>query len=64
MAVPPEREREREPLSKEEAVETFERLRMITSGLLRVPKAELDQRLAEKRVRSRKRMKSSPPREP
>ena len=59
MAVPPEREREREPLSKEEAVETFERMRTITSGLLRVPKAELEARLAEKRIKSRRRKKVS-----
>ncbi len=56
MAVPPEKERE--PLSKEEAVETFERLRTITSGLLRVPKAELEARLAEKRIKSRRRTKT------
>lgn len=57
MAVPPEREREEE-LSEEEAAEAFERLRKVTSGLLRVPKAELEQRLAEKRIKSRRRVKS------
>jgi len=55
MAVPPEREEE--PLSEEEAEQTFDRLRRITSGLLRVPKAELEQRLAEKRIKSRRRVK-------
>jgi len=59
MAVPPEREREEEPLSEEEAAEAFERLRKVTSGLLRVPKAELDARLAEKRLKSPRRKKSS-----
>ncbi len=58
MAVPPEREREEKPLSEQEAEQAFERLRKVTSGLLRVPKAELDQRLAEKRIKSRRRMKS------
>lgn len=46
---------ERPPLSEEEAEETFSRLRQITSGLLRVPKAELEARLAEKRIKSRRR---------
>lgn len=55
MAVPPEREKEE--LSEEEAAEAFDRLRKVTSGLLRVPKAELDQRLAEKRIKSRRRSK-------
>jgi len=55
MAVPPQREKE--PLSNEEVEEAFERLRKVTSGLLRVPKAELEQRLAEKRIKSRRRSK-------
>jgi len=55
MPGPPEREEE--PLSEEEAATVFERLRRVTSGLLRVPKAELDQRLAEKRIKSRRREK-------
>ena len=44
-------------LTEEEAEETFSRLRQITSGLLRVPKAELEQRLVEKRIKSRRRSK-------
>jgi len=55
MATPPEREREEEPLGEEEAREAFERLQRVTSGLLRVPKAELEARLAEKRVKSTRR---------
>ncbi len=54
MAVPPEREREEETLTEEEATEAFERLRKVTYGLLRVPKAELEQRLAERRIKSRR----------
>ncbi len=54
MPIPPEREEE-EPLSEAEAEETFTRLQRVTSGLLRVPKAELDARLAEKRIKSRRR---------
>ena len=46
---PPKPEREEVPLSEEEAGETFERLERITSGLLRVPKEELDRHLAAKR---------------
>jgi hypothetical protein len=59
MPIPPEREREEEaPLSEDETREAFERLQRVTSGLLHVPKAELDQRLAEKRIKSsRRRMK-------
>lgn len=57
MESPPEAE-ERSPLSEEEAEETFSRLQQITSGLLRVPKAELEARLAEKRIKSRRRTKS------
>lgn len=57
MAIPPEREREEEPLSEDEAQEAFERLQRVTSGLLRVPKTELDARLAEKRIKSRRRDK-------
>jgi hypothetical protein len=41
-------------LTEEEAEETFSRMRQITSGLLRVPKAELDARLVEKRIKSRR----------
>jgi hypothetical protein len=58
MKPPPEPE-ERPPLSEEEAEETFSRLRQITSGLLRVPKAELEARLAEKRIKSRRRTKTT-----
>jgi hypothetical protein len=47
-------------LTEEEAEETFSRFRTITSGLLRVPKAELEARLAEKRIKSRRRVKPSP----
>jgi hypothetical protein len=60
MPIPPERDREEQPLSEEEAAETFDRLQRITSGLLRVPKAELDARLAEKRIKSRRRTTPSP----
>jgi hypothetical protein len=60
MAELEEKAKERPPLTEEEADETFTRLRRITSGLLQVPKAELEQRLAEKRTRSR-RIKTSPP---
>lgn len=49
---------ERPPLSEEEAEDTFARLRRITSGLLRVPKAELEEKLAENRMKSRRRNKS------
>jgi hypothetical protein len=55
MPIPPEREEE--PLSEAEADEAFTRLQRVTSGLLRVPKAELDARLAEKRIKSRRRSK-------
>lgn len=58
MAVPPEPRREEEPLSEVEAEEAFARLRRVTSGLLRVPKEELEQRLAEKRIKGRRRAKS------
>jgi hypothetical protein len=47
-------------LTEDEAAETFSRLRTITSGLLRVPKAELEARLAEKRIKSRRRNRSEP----
>jgi hypothetical protein len=50
--------RDREPLTEEEAEETFCRLRNITAGLLRVPKAEVEQRLAEKRNASRRHTRS------
>jgi hypothetical protein len=59
MAVPPEREREEEPLSEDEARAAFDRLQRVTSGLLRVPKAELEARLAEKRIKSGWRTKPS-----
>jgi hypothetical protein len=58
MATPDKEEEA--PLSEEEAEETFSRLRQITSGLLRVPKAELDARLAENRIKSRRRSKPAP----
>jgi hypothetical protein len=57
MPIPPEREEE-EPLSEAEAEEAFTRLQRVTSGLLRVPKAELEARLAEKRIKSGRRSKS------
>jgi hypothetical protein len=60
MAVPPEKEREEEPLSEDEARAAFDRLRRVTSGLLRVPKTELDARLAAKRIKSRRREKAQP----
>ena len=41
-----------------EAEEAFTRLQRVTSGLLRVPKAALDARLAEKRIKSRRRDKT------
>jgi hypothetical protein len=59
MPIPPEREREEGPLSEDEAREAFDRLQRITSGLLRVPKAELEARLAEKRIKSRRRTQSA-----
>jgi hypothetical protein len=40
--------------SEEEAREAIERLKQVTIGLLRVPKSELEQRLAEKRQKSRR----------
>jgi hypothetical protein len=56
--MPPRRlPREEEPeLSEEEAQEAFTRLQDVTSRLLRVPKTELEARLAEKRIRSRRRI--------
>jgi hypothetical protein len=60
MPIPPEREREEEPLREAEAEEAFTRLQRVTSGLLRVPKAELDARLAENRIKSRRRIKPTP----
>jgi hypothetical protein len=51
----PDIEEEPGALTEDEAEETFSRLRQITSGLLRVPKAELEARLAEKRIKSRRR---------
>jgi hypothetical protein len=56
MPIPPEREEE--PLSETEAEDAFTRLQRVTSGLLRVPKAELEARLAEKRIKSGRRIKS------
>jgi hypothetical protein len=51
----PLEDRESPPeMSEEEAETAFSRLRQVTSGLLRVPKAELEQRLAEKRFKSRR----------
>jgi hypothetical protein len=57
MAPDVEEKEARDTLTEEEAEETFSRLRQITSGLLRVPKAELEARLAEKRIKSRRRIK-------
>jgi len=58
MRTPDVEEREApDALTEEEAEETFSRLRTITSGLLQVPKAELEARLAEKRIKSRRRSK-------
>lgn len=44
-------------LTEEEAEEVFNRFRRVAADLLRVPKAELEQRLAERRSRSRRRIK-------
>jgi hypothetical protein len=54
--MPPRRlPREEEPeLTEVEAQEAFSRLQDVTSRLLRVPKAELEARLAEKRIKSRR----------
>jgi hypothetical protein len=48
------------PLNDEEAADAFERLRRVTSVLLRVPKAELEEQLAKRRTASRQRPKPSP----
>jgi hypothetical protein len=45
------------PLSEEEARATFERFKQITSGLLRVPKSELEAKLSERRADSRRPVK-------
>ena len=40
-------------MSEEEAEKAFARMRTVVSRLLRVPKAELEERLAEKRTKPR-----------
>jgi len=55
--MPPRRlPREEEPeLTEEEAQQAFTRLQEVAGRLLRVPKTELEARLAEKRIKSRRR---------